>query len=51
MRNWCAWRWRKVLRYDDERHWLRAAAARVGHLFPRLLRQSETTTGSRTLRR
>jgi hypothetical protein len=30
-----------LLRYDDERHWLRAAAARVGHLFPRLLRQSE----------
>ena len=25
-----------MLRYDDERHWLRAAAARVGHLFPRL---------------
>jgi Transposase DDE domain len=30
-----------LLRYDDERHWLRAAAARVGHLFPRLLRQSQ----------
>ena len=30
-----------LLRYNDERHWLRAAAARVGHLFPRLLRQSE----------
>jgi hypothetical protein len=30
-----------LLRHDDERHWLRAAAARVGHLFPRLLRQSE----------
>jgi hypothetical protein len=30
-----------LLRYDDERHWLRAASARVGHLFPRLLRQSE----------
>jgi hypothetical protein len=29
-----------LLRYDDERHWLRAAASRV-HLFPRLLRQSE----------
>jgi hypothetical protein len=25
-----------LLRYDDERHWLRAAPARVGHLFPRL---------------
>ena len=30
-----------LLRYDDERHWLRAAAKHVGHLFPRLLRQSE----------
>jgi hypothetical protein len=30
-----------LLRYDDERHWLRAAACRIGHLFPRLLRQSE----------
>jgi hypothetical protein len=30
-----------LLRYDDERHWLRAAPARVGHLFPRLLEQSE----------
>ena len=30
-----------LLRYDDERHWLRAARARAGHLFPRLLRQSE----------
>jgi hypothetical protein len=30
-----------LLRYDDERHWLRAAAARIGHLFPRLLSQSE----------
>jgi hypothetical protein len=30
-----------LLRYDDERHWLRAAPARIGHLFPRLLRQSE----------
>ena len=30
-----------LLRYDDERHWLRAAASRVGHLFPRLLPQSE----------
>jgi hypothetical protein len=30
-----------LLRYDDERHWLRAARARVGHLFPRLLAQSE----------
>jgi hypothetical protein len=30
-----------LLRYDDERHWLRAARKRVGHLFPRLLAQSE----------
>jgi hypothetical protein len=30
-----------LLRYDDERHWLRAAAMHVGHLFPRLLGQSE----------
>jgi hypothetical protein len=30
-----------LLRFDDERRWLRAAPARVGHLFPRLLRQSE----------
>ncbi len=30
-----------LLRYDGERHWLRAAPRLVGHLFPRLLRQSE----------
>jgi len=30
-----------LLRYHDERHWLRAAPRRVGHLFPRLLKQSE----------
>jgi Transposase DDE domain len=30
-----------LLRYDDERHWLRAAPRWVGHLFPRLLAQSE----------
>ena len=30
-----------LLRYDDERRWLRAARSRVGHLFPRLLAQSE----------
>jgi hypothetical protein len=30
-----------LLRYDDERHWLRAAPTRVRHLFPRLLGQSE----------
>src|SRR5580693_7474872 len=30
-----------LLRYDDERHWLRAAPRRVAHPFPRLLGQSE----------
>jgi hypothetical protein len=30
-----------LLRYDDERHWLRAASRWVGHLFPRMLGQSE----------
>lgn len=30
-----------LLRYGDERHWLRAAASRIRHLFPRLLGQSE----------
>jgi hypothetical protein len=30
-----------LLRYDDERHWLRAAPKLAGHLFSRLLRQSE----------
>jgi hypothetical protein len=30
-----------LLRFDDERRWLRAAPGRVGHLFPRLLGQSE----------
>lgn len=28
-------------RFDDERHWLRAAPKLAGHLFPRLLGQSE----------
>jgi hypothetical protein len=28
-----------LLGHHDERHWLRAAPARVGHLFPRLLSQ------------
>jgi hypothetical protein len=36
-----------LLRYNDERHWLRAAPNRVGHLFPRLLGQASTTSGSR----
>ena len=30
-----------LLRYDDERHWLRAAPKLIGSLFPRLLGQSE----------
>ncbi len=30
-----------LLRYNDEHRWLRAAPSRMGHLFPRLLRQSE----------
>ena len=30
-----------LLRFDDERHWLRIAPRLIGHLFPRLLRQSE----------
>jgi hypothetical protein len=30
-----------LLRFDDERRWLRAAPKLVGHLFPRLLAQSE----------
>ena len=30
-----------LLRHDDERHWLRAAPRLAGHLFPRLLGQSE----------
>jgi hypothetical protein len=38
-----------LLRYDDERHWLRAARARVGHLFSRLLGQSEYNQRLKTL--
>jgi hypothetical protein len=34
-----------LLRYDDERHWLGAAPARVGHLFPKLLGKASTTAG------
>lgn len=30
-----------LLRFNDERHWLRSALPLVGHLFPRLLSQSE----------
>jgi hypothetical protein len=28
-----------LLRFDDERHWLRIAPKLIGHLFPRLLGQ------------
>jgi hypothetical protein len=40
-----------LLRYDDERHWLRAARARVGHLFPGCCAKASTTSGSRAWRR
>src|ERR1039457_6529369 len=33
-----------LLRCDDERHWLRIAPRLIGHLFPRLLAQSEYNT-------
>jgi len=33
-----------LLRFDDERHWLRVAPKLIGHLFPRLLGQSEYNT-------
>lgn len=38
-----------LLRYDDERHWLRAAPRLVGHLFPRLLGQGEYNLRLRSL--
>ena len=38
-----------LLRCDDERHWLRAAPRLVGHLFPRLLAQSEYNTRLRQI--
>ena len=38
-----------LLRFDDERHWLRIAPRLIGHLFPRLLRQSEYNTRLRQL--
>ena len=40
-----------LLRYDDERHWLRAAPGRVGHLFPGCCGKASTTAGSRRPRR
>jgi hypothetical protein len=38
-----------LLRFDDERHWLRIAPRLIGYLFPRLLRQSEYNTRLRQL--
>ena len=38
-----------LLRFDDERHWLRAAPRLVGGLFPRLLAQGEYNTRLRRL--
>lgn len=38
-----------LLRYYDERYWLRAARTRVGHLFPRLLGQTEYNQRLKTL--
>jgi hypothetical protein len=35
---------RVLLRFDDERHWLRSAPKLVGQLFSRLLRTSEYNT-------
>lgn len=38
-----------LLRFDNERHWLRSAASKVGHLFPRLICQSEYNRRLRAL--
>jgi hypothetical protein len=38
-----------LLRFDDERHWLRNAPRLIGHLFPRLLSQGEYNTRLRNL--
>jgi len=38
-----------LLRFDDERHWLRIAPKLIGHLFPRLLGQSEYNTRLRAV--
>jgi hypothetical protein len=38
-----------LLRHDDERHWLRAAPRLAGHLFPRLLAQSQYNTRLRQI--
>ena len=37
-----------LLRFDDERHWLRAAPRRVWHLFPRLLARLPQMVGKRS---
>jgi hypothetical protein len=34
-----------LLRFDDERHWLRAAPKQVGHLFPGCWAKASTTSG------
>jgi len=38
-----------LLRFDDERHWLRIAPRLIGHLFPPLLGQSEYNTRLKAL--
>jgi hypothetical protein len=38
-----------LLRHDNERHWLRAVPKQAGHLFPRLLGQSEYNQRLRNL--
>ena len=38
-----------LLRFDDERHWLRIAPKLIGHLFPRLLAQSQYNTRLRQI--
>lgn len=38
-----------LLRHDSERHWMRAAPARIRHLFPRLPSQSEYNRHLRAL--
>ncbi|MDT0301082.1 hypothetical protein RM446_03035 [Streptomonospora sp. DSM 45055] len=38
-----------LLRYNDERRWLRRAPERIGHLFPRLIDQAEYHRRLRTL--
>ena len=39
-----------LLRFGDERRWLRAAPKRVGHLFPGCWAKANTTSGSQTPR-